>query len=71
MTRLKINVEAEDDAAAVRILTRLRLKITGFGVAGKVVIQYPIYTISDKIGNAVAEIERDGAVVELTNEEAK
>ena len=61
MTRLKIEVVGEDDAAALHILKRLRLSMIDSDEAGELVIQCPSYTVSDTIGNAIADVERDGA----------
>ena len=59
MTRLKIEVVGEDDAAALHILKRLRLSMIDSNESGELVIQCPSYTVSDTIGNAIADVERE------------
>ena len=56
MTRLKIEVVGEDDAAATRVLRKLMYSMESFTH----VFQHPSYTVSDTIGNAVADVVRFG-----------
>ena len=56
MTRLKINVEAEDDAAAVRVLCNLRCMMSKDGTLNKAG-----YVYGQTFGNATADVERFGA----------
>ena len=61
MTRLKINVEAADDADALFVLTRLYKQMACRVASGRVRIDDANALVSYAFGNATAEVERDGA----------
>ena len=60
MTRLKIEVVGEDDAAALHVLKLLYLQMIGRDDSG-CAIDDANALVSYAFGNATAEVERDGA----------